>query len=346
MKGMSTMTQVIVGVGILAVIGGGVIGAFMLTNQGSGVGDSPAEPPADSTSDATGDEANTPFEGRFVKMNIETSDLSGSSVTSGDIYLFQEEPENFGDASSISNDYDDADSVYSIESDGVTTIQETPKVDGDYYVVVDHSGAYPEMSQVSVPTGENYEDVSLSEYNQAPELTKLEVADKGTISSATFDLGVSSDGTGIEVFDSNTFSPAEDTEYRLDYLVVEDGNAPTTSDADTDGNYDEGVNRFSVEVSGAVEQSSSLEETVFNPSNGVNELDNDGKTKVEVDRGTQDYLTFDRDNRLTVEANAEADTTTGSATADDEELSDGENVFDITLFGTSGNSSPTMAVTG
>lgn len=340
------MTQVIVGVGILAVIGGGVIGAFMLTNQGSGVGDSPATAPADDTTDTSGEEANTPFEGRFVKLNIETSDLSGSSVTSGDIYLFEDRPENWNDPSSINNDYSDADSTYSIESDGVTTIQETPQVDGDYFVVVDHSGAYPVMEQVSVPTGENYQDVSLSEYNQAPELTKMTVADRGSISSASFNLGVSSTGTDVEVFDSNTFSPAEDTEYRLDYIVVEDGSVPTTSDSDTDGTYDEGVHKFTVEVSGAEGQASSLEETVFNPDNGVNQLDNDGKTKVQVERGTQDYLTFDRDNRLTVEANAEADLGGSSASSGDEELSSGENVFDITLFDTTGTSSPTMAVTG
>lgn len=346
MKGMSTMTQVIVGVGILAVIGGGVIGAFMLTNQGTAVGEQPATPQKDTKQADQKSQADAKFSGRFVKLKVETSDLSGNKVTSGTIYLFKDKPENWGDASAIQNDYSNADSTYSIDSDGVTTIQETPQLQGDYYMAVQHSGAYPVMTQLSIPTGENYQSVALSEYNQAPELERVEVSDKASISSATFDLGVTQNATDVEVFDSNTFSPAENTEYRLDYLVVEDGSVPTTSDSDTDGTYDEGVHKFTVDISGAVEQTDSMTETVFNPSNGVNELDNDGKTKVQVDRGTQDYLTFNRDNRLTIEATAQADLGGTTAQTGDEELSDGENVFDITLFGTSGSTSPTMPVTG
>ena len=342
-KGASTTVQAVVGVAILALVGGGVIGAFMFTNQGSGLdGD---------TSPAEGEDVDTPdqadevakFDGRNVKLNLEANDLGGNTITSGDIYLFENQPEEFGDASSIDSAYNDADSTYTVDSSGTTTIQETPDT---YYMVLDHSGAYPLMTEVQVPNGENYQNVALSEYNQAPELEKVEVADKASVTSKTFDLGVSSDSSGIELFDTQTFSPAEDTEYRLDYVVVEDGSVPTTSDADTDGTYDEGVSEFSVEVSGAVGQSSSLEETVFNPDNGVNQLDNDGKTKVDVETASEPYLTFDRDNRMSIEANSVADTGTGSATAGDETLQDSENIFDLTLFRADGSSSPTMGVVG
>ena len=342
-KGASTTVQAVVGIAILALVGGGVIGAFMFTNQGTGLDDGDEATSGEDTQTEEPQPTQAKFEGRNVKLNIEANDLAGSTVASGDIYLYENQPENWMDASSIESDYSDADSTYSVDSSGTTTIQETPDA---YYMVLDHSGAYPVMVQVEVPNGENYQNVALSEYNQAPELEKVQVADTATVSSKTFDLGVSSNSSGVEVFDTQTFSPAEDTEYRLDYVVVEDGATPTTSDSDTDGDYDEGVSKFTVEVSGAEGQASATSETVFNPDSGVNQLDNDGKVKVGVETADNSYLTFNRDNRMSIEARATADTGTGTATSGDETLQDSENIFDLTLFRADGSSSPTMEVTG
>lgn len=342
-KGASTTVQAVVGVSILALVGGGVIGAFMFTNQGSGLdgGDQATQPNQQKKQTSGSQQAK--FAGRNVKLNVEANDLAGNTVTSGKIYLFEKKPSNWGDASAIQDSYNDAVATYSVDTDGTTTIQQTPDT---YYMVLDHSGAYPLMTQIEVPNGENYQNVALSEYNQAPELEKVEIADKASVSSKTFDLGVSSNSSGVELFDTQTFSPAQDTEYRLDYIVVEDGSVPTTSDADTDGTYDEGVSKFSIDVSGAVGQSSSQSETVFNPDNGVNQLDNDGKTKVDVETASADYLSFNRDNRMSIEATAIADTGTGTATAGDETLQGSENIFDLTLFRSDGSSSPTMGVVG
>jgi hypothetical protein len=128
--------------------------------------------------------------------------MSSQDVTSATVHVFSEKPtDNDGN---VVWDNERAIEPYfgtSQEKDVVnvdsasTTLQYEP---GTYYLAIESDGRYMTFDSVTIPDGSNYGDVSLSEYNQAPEQTTLTVADRFAPTLEQMDLGISSNTSSIE----------------------------------------------------------------------------------------------------------------------------------------------------
>ena len=342
-KGLSTPMQILVGLSLLGLVGGGIYGAYQFVGQGSGLDDGETDQePVDTTP------AQMPWEGIDIKVNLEATDNAGDTATSGTYHIFESQPEAWGDDNDIQNAYSDAVRTVSVEGYGVTTIQDNP---GTYYVALERSGAYPEMVEVEIPGGDGrFGEVydNPGDYNDNPKKVNLQSHDRFSLGSLSWDLGISSNSTDeTEHSEFVTYDVSEDTEYRMDYIVVQTGSADPTEDGDVDGTYDEGISSSYISVEGA-KNSGAVEETFFNPDMGVDMLGADNQAKVEVSGTDESYLVFDGSNKPTVEVGITAqeigdgdDSGTG-----DEKASDGENFWDLNYFDSAGNSNSVGVVTG
>ena len=345
-KGLSTPMQILVGLLLLGLVSGGIYGAYQYVGQGSGLDDGQTDENPEPVDQTPGEEL--PWDGIDIKVNLEATDLAGNTVTSGDYHIFESQPEAWGDDKAIQNAFNDAERSVAVEGDGVTTIQDSP---GTYYVALERSGAYPEMVEVEIPGGDGrFGDVydNPGDYNDNPKKVNLDSHDRYSLGSLSWDLGIDSNSTSeTEVSDFVTYEVSEDTEYRMDYIVVQTGTANPTEDSDVDGTYDEGISESTISVEGA-KNSGAVEETFFNPDMGIDMLGADDQAKVTVSGSDESYLVFDGSNKPTVEVGATAlETGDGSDSATgDEKASDGENFWDINYFDSAGNSNSVGAVTG
>lgn len=300
------------------------------------------------TEPANGDDV-ARWDARNVKLNVQVKNLSSDTVTSGTIHLYEGKPEEWKNQRTISATFNSAPEYYtsySIENDGTTTIQETP---GTYYAVIEVSGDYYAFKEINVPDGSEsaFQGLTLDRYNNAPKLEKYTVHDRYSLGSKAFDLGVDSNSTSsVDLEARNTYTPSDNTEYRLWKAVIQTGDVDPTTDSNSDGIYDEGVSKAYIEISGGVEQSNAQKEVFFHPSNGIDMLGAPDKAEL-----TQkfDGLTFDSDNSMTVETGVTAVETkdSGHAASDgDEILTDGENVFDVNFCDAAGNCNSVADVTG
>lgn len=336
-----------IAVAVAAVLGVlGLVGLGMTYVQGTGVpGDVPTQP--DQSQPDQEETVDGPWENRAVKKNINLEDMSSQDVTSATVHVFSEKPtdndgnEVWGNERAIEPYFGTSQEkdVVTVDSES-TTVQYEP---GTYYLAVESDGRYMTFDSVTIPDGSSYGDISLSEYNQAPEKTTVEVADRYAPTLEQMDLGISSNTSSIEEHSADqTIKPAEDTEYRVWKAVVHTGSEDPTTDSNSDGNYDEGIRKIYVEVSGAG-QSAASSEVVFNPNNGIDRLGSNDKAEFELDS-----LVATSDQPLTIDARVVTFATEdGSNPVDgDEQLSDGENPIDIQLFDDSGAGTSAVQVVG
>lgn len=133
---------------------------------------------------------------RKVKYNVELENLASDTITSGTLHYWSEKPENWENEGAISDSYGTGEgySKQSIDADGITTIQENP---GTYYVTTEVSGDYPTFFTIKIPDGseDQFKDMKLGEYNDNPLSKTFESADIHSLSSKSYDLGISSNTT-------------------------------------------------------------------------------------------------------------------------------------------------------
>lgn len=199
------------------------------------------------------------------------------------------------------------------------------------------------LCSVTISDGSSYDDISLSKYNQPPEQTTVEVADRYAPIMEQMDLGISSNSSSIEEHSADQIiKPADDTEHRVWKMVVHTGSEDPTTDSNSDGNYDERIRKIYVEVSEAG-QSAASSEAVFNPNNGIDRLGSNHKPKLELDSpvATSDQpLTIDP--RVVTSLMED-----GTNPVDgDESLSDCESPIDIQLFDDSDAGTSAVQVVG
>lgn len=351
-KGLGMVGQVALAFLLIGLVSAGLYGAYSLTNQGSGVGDDGDTGDQDQTPDDSSTVA--PWTGFNVKVNLEGTNLSGDTVTSGDLHIFQDKPDAWGDDQGIQQVLSNSWKTEAVEADGVTTLQYEP---GTYYVVYEGSNDYPTFKEITIPDGDGrFGDQfdNVGEYNNNPRDIDFKVSDRYSLGVKNWDLGIDSNTSETETYsDYVTYDVSENTEYRMDYMVVSTGDVATSTyapnqDEDVDGTYDEGLTSSVIKVSGASNMNGEVEKEFFNPSLGIDMLGSDGKAKVELSAGEQDYLKFDSANKPTVTAEVTAvESGDGSASASgDEKASDGENFWDVVYFDSAGNSNSAGSIVG
>jgi len=287
-----------------------------------------------------------PWMDRQVKKNIQLVDKQNNAITSGTVHIFSEKPTDgnnqvvWDNPRTIDPYFGSSSEVATIDVTSETsTFQDNP---GTYYVAVESNGRYTYFGELTLPDGSSYEE-TLSEYNSAPQSETYKLADKASPSISTVDVGVDSSTTSIEEWSSDaTVRPGDGEEYRPWKLVVHTGDVDPTTDSNSDGNHDEGIQKAYFEMSGSTSQSY----TVFNPNNGVDQLGSDDKAEFNFEEQVRGDVTITEDDPLTVTPYAVTfETSTGTASGGDEVLTDGENFVDFQLFDESGTGTSVFDVT-
>lgn len=280
------------------------------------------------------------WEGRSVNHLVTVENNNGNTVQGVQVYEFAEEPDNWKDQEAISNDLSEAQANRTTDADGQVTV--TGEADTTDYLVVKDSGTYYEFATVTYASG-NSIDESLSDYNNAPrEKTVSGLTDYYSMSTGTIDLGVNSNTTSAELQGEYDIDPSTDTEVRLQKAVVYEGNNPPQDNSDNTGDLDEGTEEITVSI---ITSNEKVEKTVLTDS-GIDELskgDNPADGEFEIALGDR---VFNDDQGGTIRVDYVGDTTTLSATADDEELSDGEDILGVQLIDDLGQTPGQNAVTG
>jgi len=329
---------------LIALIGGGALLApqFM---QGTVQGDNPENNPQPSE-DQNNEDGPWAMQDREVKELIELEDKQNNPVTSGTVHIFSEKPKDgngnvvWDNPRTIEPYFGSSEEIATINVDSESsTFQDEP---GTYYVVVESDGRYVHFGEINIPDGSGIEE-SLSEYNQEPASTTYTLADKYSPTAETVDLGVDSNTTSVEEWsEDTTIRPAEGDEYRLWKLVVQTGDVDMTTDSDSDGNHDEGIQKMYFEMSGTTSQSY----TVFNPNNGIDQLGSDDKAEFNFEEQVSSDVVITEDDPLTVTPKVVTfETDTGTASDGDEVLTDGENFVGFQLFDQSGTGTSVFDVT-
>jgi hypothetical protein len=289
------------------------------------------------TPPAQNDSTEGPWENRDVKKNIELEDKTNNAITSGTVHVFSEKPTDssgqtvWDNPRTIEPYFGSSEEVATINVDSESvTFQDSP---GTYYVVIESDGRYTLFDTLEVPDGSSYEE-TLSEYNSAPQSDDYTLADKYSPSISTVDLGVDSNTTSIEEWSEDTTVRAgEGEEYRPWKLVVHTGDVDMTTDSDSDGNHDEGIQKAYFELAGVASDSY----TVFNPNNGIDKLGSNDKAEYNFEEDLASDVVVTDDDTLTVTAGVVTfETSTSGASSGDEVLTDGENYVDFQLFDESG----------
>jgi len=290
------------------------------------------------------DSGTGPWENRNVKKNVALEDLLSNSVQSGTIHVFEEKPTN-SDGNVVWENERAIEPYFGTEqekdqvsvSSATTTLQYQP---GTYYVVVESSGHYMKFAEVTIPDGSSY-DATLSEYNQAPESTTLELAETYSPTPSAIDVGVDSNTSSIEEWSGDyTLKPSEGSEYRAWKMVVHTGDVDPTTDSNSDGNHDEGIRKAYFELTGA-NMDSTKTSVVFNPNNGIDKLGSNDKATIMMDD-----VVVSKDSPLTVSSYITTfETSTSGASDGDEVLTDGENPLDFQLFSDTGTGTSKTDIT-
>jgi len=287
-----------------------------------------------------------PWMDRQVKKNIQLVDKQNNAITSGTVHIFSEKPKDgnkqvvWDNPRTINPYFGSSSEVATIDVTSETsTFQDNP---GTYYVAVESNGRYTYFGELTLPDGSSYEE-TLSEYNSAPQSETYTLADKASPTAESVDLGIDSATTSVEEWSGDTtIRPGEGEEYRVWKLVVQTGDVDMTTDSNSDGNHDEGIQKAYFEISGSTSQSY----TVFNPNNGVDQLGSDDKATFNFEEMVAGDVVVTEDDPLTVTPSVVTfETDAGTAADGDEVLTDGENPFDFQLFDESGTGTSAFDVT-
>lgn len=333
---MKKTTKYLLAVVVLLAVIGTVGAIIMYAPIGSLAGDTAD---TDTSTDSGTDEVQ--MDGRwaekFVPAEVKTVDGDGSDVTSGTLRIFDSKPEGYENDRTVSNAYGSDDQVRKKTISSATTeVQLKP---GTYYAVVESSGKYNGYVEFTVTDGSDV-PVSTTLKDFSPDTHELTLVDAYSLSSPSYDLGVSSNhsSTYEEYQARNTYYPSDGSEYRLWKAVIQTGDVDPTTDSDSDGTMDEGIKKAWIEIKG----DGTTSDTFFNPNNGIDKLGANNKVNV-----IADDMTFDNDNPMTVVFHAQLLGEDGSSASDGDELtSDGENVFDINFFDDRGTGNSVANIQG
>lgn len=335
------MAVVLAGGGLLAMMSGGALGSFAGSDGDQGT------KPVDRQKDQEQKDTKGPWEDRLVKKRIAIETPAGNAITSGTIHVFDEKPTDsngnvvWGNARTIEIYYGSSQEMEQVAISGErTTLQYKP---GTYYLAIENSSYYTQFVKVTIPDGSSY-DIKLSSYNKNPETLTVSMPERYNPSLTQVDVGIDKTTSSIQDWkESHTVKPAEGSRYKVWKMVVETGTVDMTTDSNDDGEYDEGIRKFYVTVSGAG-LSSEKSKVFFNPSNGIDRLGDDGKATFKLDSlvaKPSQPLTY------TTHFTTFATGSNSSNAADgDETFTDSEHVANLQFFDDSGQGTGEVQVVG
>jgi hypothetical protein len=229
----------------------------------------------------------------IVKYKLSVKDEFTGADVAATAKVYDEEPEDWNNPR---GDFDEAKDFTSYTASGgeVEIDDETP---GKYYVVMTASGYNTEFVEISIPDGSG-RDIDVADYNAAPDIKSSPMTQVGSTTDEDFAFTLVNDSSAEEK-DTILLTIADNTEFRGWKAIINDEEGFSV-DTDGDGDYDEGVSRFMVEIGG-------VDVTLFDPDRGIDEFntedeytlllddlniaDGDDLTiKVEVDAATGDYV--------------------------------------------------------
>lgn len=181
------------------------------------------------------------YSGKIVDYTLIGDDKYAGTAVNATFSVYDEEPTSCWD-NARSTCTESSRSSYTASS-GSATMQELP---GTYYVIARLSGFYTEFLRVTIPSSG---EVSLNDYNQAPDSKKLKFVAVDTLTNVNFTLGFTANATGKETTISNSQSTTDNKGFHLWKAVLYDNNDFNT-DSDSDGTYDEGVIKVEVTIEG------------------------------------------------------------------------------------------------
>jgi len=257
-----------------------------------------------------------------VKKNINFMDkYSSSAIDPTTMYVFKEKPEDWKLPTGDFTDYYKAES----SSSGVMVLQENP---GMYYIVVKNTTAYnTKFLEIEVPCMGEDASVVLNEYNQAPDTKTVMLTQIATLSFTDVDFGVDETdniSTLFEVTKHDYTTVAEDQCVVLDGVMLKaDATYDITADADSDGEYDEGVEYYKITIDNLAGVNSLV---VFDEGKSIDLLEGDNEHYWKFDSSIE---ICDQDD-LAVHHKIQSDKgTRTAAAADDEYLGNTEDVIDL-----------------
>ena len=288
--------------GVLLVGAGMYFGINALSASGDSKDDSPLSVPDSYTGEGK-------WVGQLVNKQIVVSNKFNGTAVAATAKVYAEKPSDWGNPR---GDFTDA-SLYEqyTASSGTVTVQDYP---GEYFVVLTATGYNTEfIEKFVVPDGSGTPvTLSLSDYNSAPnaEKSRMTLTPSLTLANVTATL---TNQTNREMTEYAYQTVADSTEFRGWKAVVNDVEG-MKDDADSDGTYDEGVSYLKITIGDKAAK-------IFDPSNGINEFDTNGKYEILLD----DYSVADG-NQIPIKFEIKANT--GDYTgANDEIWGEGEGTL-------------------
>lgn len=217
-----------------------------------------------------GDDEVAPWKDSVVNKKISFKNEFNGTTINPTVKLFEAKPPDWNNPRGSFTDP----TLYEqyTASSGEVTLADYP---GTYYAVVTLSGYNSEFAEVEIPDGSGPEGKdSLSDYNSAPQQVKLDMSAVGTltIENVTYTLVNATDKEETK-FAYQTV--ADNTKFKGWKAVIKDVEGFST-DADSDGVYDEGIKELEVTVCG-------IGKKIFHPAKGIDLLDTNDEYTLELD---------------------------------------------------------------
>jgi hypothetical protein len=278
------------------------------------------------------------WENQLVKENVYFWDkYTSGTITPTTLTVFDAKPKDWdvatGDFGTDQAGYLKAESA----SAGVMLLQEHP---GTYWVVAQESNNHTAFFTVEIPCDSGSE--SLSDYNAEPGAQNVYMAAVDTVSNiAAIDLGTLTNTTSQQDYkDYNYWTIPDDTELCLDKVTIrEDATYSFATDADADGEYDEGIEYLKVKIECGSHFSKSA--VLFDVSKSIDEFSGDNEAVMDFDA-----VICPEEQQLMTYVEVECDKGTRDNTGDaDEYLGQGEDPFDFVFTDCEGNTA-TSQLTG
>lgn len=271
-----------------------------------------------------------PWSNQFVYFKLNAKNFFTSSQVNPSFEVYENEPASCWDNPRETTCIETFVGSYSA-SNGTITIQDQKP--GRYYVISRLSGYYTEYQTIIIPNGDGMKD-SLSDYNQAPYSANFGMKQADTLSISNTTVTVSSNSTGKEDTDTNSFTVTDNMCVRLwKYVVIE--NNYSLTDYGTQVSYD-GVRDLKITVNGGVE------DKILSLGSGVtNGFNTDGANQqFEVDLESRDIEVCDGKSlefKVYTKKNTKGD---GAGVSGDQLFSANETIAKVSLYDVMGTKIP------
>lgn len=267
------------------------------------------------------------WSGRIVKYQIDSSRMLTGAEVNPTYSIYSSEPTDWLNPR---GDQGTADSTYT-STNGTATLGEVP---GEYWVKGVLSNYYTEFFTVTVPSSSGTD--SLSDYNQAPEIKKVQYLYVETLTVTDIDMSITTNTTDKEMTAWGHYSSTDDQGFKLWKVKAKMGDADFNEDTDADGIYDEGIKKVEISVEGN-------SKVLFDSSKNIDLFGADNE--YDIDLEALKIEVADGKGVLDVKIYVKADTLT-EVVADDEKFGNGENPLDLIIVDVMGNALTTVNVNG